>query len=39
MWKTSHETPLPESLGCHLCPDCDSLGPHRIIAEDLPGDV
>lgn len=38
MWKTAHENLPLEPLGCHLCPDCDSLGPHVIITDGLPGD-
>jgi hypothetical protein len=39
MWKTSCGNSFPEALSCHLCPDCDSLGPHVIMADDLPGDA
>jgi hypothetical protein len=39
MWKTPRGTSFPEALSCHLCPDCDSLGPHVIMADDLPGDA
>ena len=38
MWKTAHGNLPLEPLGCHLCPDCDSLGPHIIMADDRPGD-
>ncbi|MDH3601564.1 MAG: hypothetical protein OEU26_18280 [Candidatus Tectomicrobia bacterium] len=39
MWKTPRGNSFPEALSCHLCPDCDSLGPHVIMADDLPGDA
>lgn len=39
MWKTAHwESPI-ERARCYLCPDCDSLGPHVLIADDRPGDA
>ncbi|ETW92439.1 MAG: hypothetical protein ETSY1_43640 [Candidatus Entotheonella factor] len=30
MWKTRDS----ESLRCHLCPTCDSLGPHMAWADE-----
>jgi hypothetical protein len=36
MWKTSHGNRFPESLSGTLCRYGDSIGPHRITAEDLP---
>ncbi len=35
MWKTEHESWPSASERCQLCPNCDSLGPHRAVPDDL----
>lgn len=39
MWNTDCWSPHFESLKPHLCPHCDSLGPHRAVTDELPSDA
>ena len=39
MWKTDRWHFDLESLRLHLCPHCDSLGPHRAMSDEEPSDL